>query len=230
MYLFSCIIILMGDLRGQYDEAGVAFASNHPTLVHPQDQARNDQIMDDMFKSDPPDPDQVPFDLKSIVNATHATIKYRDNYGEDMYRFNIIPGGYFPGSPKTFTINNIPGEEHMKYEKETFLKEILGKPIVLTVGHQETQNLILHRDPASSDILGGVYVFESVKGEGGDGGGGGGGAASGVGAVVGSQGGGKSVRRRSRKRYSRRRRVSNKKYSASRRGRGRGRGRRSRKN
>jgi hypothetical protein len=184
----------------------------------------------ELLRAPASDPDQVPFDLKSIVNATHATIKYRDEYGEDMYQFNIIPGGYFPGSPKTFTITNIPDEdEHMKHEKEAFLNEILGKPIVLTVDHMKPADIIIshHSSSSSSDKLDGVYVFELVTGAAASEAGGGGAAGGG-----GSQGGGKSVRRRSRKSYSRRRRVSNKKYSASRRGRGRGRGRgrRSRKN
>jgi hypothetical protein len=215
----------MGDPRDEY-EARVAFPSNTHYFESHDLQAADENLrrLDQLFSRDPaPYTHQAPrttFNLESIVNATHATIKY----GPKMFKFMIIPSGNIPDRPRTFIITDVDDTYAYNEEKETFLKDIVEKqlPIVLTVGHEETQNIILRRDPASSCILGGVYVFESVKGEGG------GGCAAGGGVGVG--GGGKSVRRRSRKRYSRRRRVSNKKYSASRRGRGRGRGRRSRKN
>jgi hypothetical protein len=213
---------------GRDKETGALWYNHYTsTRTPPEEQAKIDRTMDELFTIDP----SKPFDLESIAVATHATIKY----GPNMYQFNIIPGGnYHDDEPKTFTINNdIPGEEGMNDVKTQFLTEILNKRIVLTVDdmNMKPADIIISHHHSSSDILGGVYEFKLVTGSAASEAGGGG-AAGGVGAGDGSKGGGKSVRRRSRKRYSRRRRVSNKKYSASRRGRGRGRGRgrRSRKN
>jgi hypothetical protein len=208
-------------------------ARNQPT---PEEKERHWGEL--LGKDSDPNPHQVPFDLKSIVVATNATITYR----ETTYRFTIIPAGTFqtePNSqpePNRFKITNVTDDPiDMTNSKETFLKDIVKHkvPIVLTVDKMKPENIIISPDTITSysspTMFDRTYVFKLVSG----GGGGGGGAAASEGggggaADVGSKRGGKSVRRRSRKRYSRRRRVSNKKYSASRRGRGRG--RRSRKN
>jgi hypothetical protein len=190
----------------------VAWSLNHKR-IGPKEHAKIVQNVDDMFKRDLLDYHLISIDIHT---ATLATIEGN----QKTYNFIITPAGDFGNGVKKYIITT-EGDEN---EAEKFLNEILDKPILLTVDRQETQNIILHRgDKAFSNAIGGVYVFESVKGGAASEGGGGGGAAD-----VGSKRGGKSVRRRSRKRYSRRRRVSNKKYSASRRGRGRG--RRSRKN
>ena len=196
----------MGDYWGEHTDSNAFGVNTSRTQQTAQEVKR---AVDDLFKRDPSD-----FDLTSIKTAVTATIRFE----KDIYKFYIIPSGRFDGGPIVFEISNIHGEEDMADVKTEFLKKILNIPIVLTVDDMNMKPAYIIISPAtsspSSNVIGGLYEFKLVPE---------GPAEGGGGAAI----GGKSVRRRSRKCYSssRRRRVSNKKYSASRRGRGSRRGR-----
>jgi|LauGreDrversion4_2_1035121.scaffolds.fasta_scaffold09206_6 hypothetical protein len=198
----------------------------------------------------PHDLDQFFISKSGSVEKASELIIQDDTGG---FKFRITPAGEFGRSTQTYRITTDGIDDGINDDvKEEFLKQILkkGQSVLLKSNDVDggAKNFILpdYSEPSSTKI-GGLYRFGSAEDP----------AAEKAAAKAAKaekaaaakaakaakaekaaaaeadQGGGKSVQRRSRKRYSssRRRRVSNKKYSASRRGRGRGRGRgRSQKN
>ena len=193
----------------------------------------NSPFHSNTYRLDQQQPPMTPEKLDQLFTSPSAPLSSFFaiiEYEQEEYQFTFVPDGNYDAT------NSMKDTNSIKYrittdgiidrissdKKEAFLKKILndGKPVVIKMYGFGAQNFILpdYSEPSCTKI-GGLYRFGPVDDPE---------AAAGEAAAAAKEAGnygGKSVRRRSRKRYSSRRRVSNKKYSASRRGRGRGRGR-----